>query len=268
MGREYGLKVGTSRVACRIEAIHRVIDASDLSSAEGSREVQRHQVAECTLTLARPVAFDTSVDTPATSRFVIVDEYEIAGGGIVRAALKDEQAWVRDKVLIRNYKWETGGVEPARRAERYSQRPTLLLITGPAETDRKRLGRELEAKLFGEGRHVYHIGMRNLLYGVDADIEQGIGNRAEHLRRLGEVTNLLLDAGLIVIATAADLSRDEIEIVRTTSGAERMYTAWIGEVEDASLPIDLLLSEDEAASDGQAQLKALLQNVGAIFRTW
>ncbi len=268
MGREYGLKLGTTRVPCRIEAVHRVIDASDLSSSEGRREVLRHQVAECTLSVARPVAFDTAVDTPATSRFVIVDEYEIAGGGIIRAALQDEQAWVRDKVLIRNYKWESGAVEPGRRAERYSQRPTLLLISGSADTDRKRLARELEVQLFGEGRHVYHIGMRNLLYGVDADIDKGIENRAEHLRRLGEVTNLLLDTGLIVIATAADLSHDEIEIVRTTSGVERMYTAWIGPAEDPALPVDLLLTEEEAATAGPARLKTLLQDVGAIFRAW
>ena len=44
----------------------------------------------------------------ATSRFVVVDAYEISGGGIVREALPDKQDAVREKVLLREWKWEVG----------------------------------------------------------------------------------------------------------------------------------------------------------------
>ena len=56
--KDYIFKLGTARVPMRVEAIHRVIDASDLGDTGERTSVERHQVAECTFKLHRPVAFD------------------------------------------------------------------------------------------------------------------------------------------------------------------------------------------------------------------
>jgi bifunctional enzyme CysN/CysC len=268
MRKEYVLKLGAARVPFRLEQVHRVIDASELSSAEARTRVERHEVAECTLALGKPLAFDTAEQSPATGRFVIVDSFEISGGGIIREAVSDKQAWVRDKVLRRNYKWEAGGVSSERRVERYSQKPLLLVITGEREADRKLLARELEARLFEDGRHVYFLGIGNVLYGVDADIDRTTDNRPEHLRRLGEVANILLDAGLIVIATAVALTQEDIEVIRTATGADRVAAVWLGDRITTDLACDLSLTEPEAQSEGVSRLKSLLQDCGAIFRPW
>jgi len=269
MNKNYLLKLGTGRVPFRVEEIHRVIDASELSIAENrASRVERHEVAECTLALAKPLAFDTVDQCPSTGRFVIVDNYEISGGGIVREALLDKQAWVREKVLNRNYKWEAGSVSIERRIERYSQKPVLLVITGEKDADRKRLARELEGRLFEDGRHVYFLGIGNVLYGVDADIERTDINRLEHLRRLGEVANILLDAGLIVIATAVGLTQDDIEVIRTSGGSDRVVAVWLGDQMTTDLSCDLVLTPHEAESDGANRLKALLHDCGAIFKAW
>jgi bifunctional enzyme CysN/CysC len=266
--KEYLLKLGTGRAPCRIEQIHRVIDASELSASEGRTEVGRYEVAECTLHLGKPLAFDTADQCSPTGRFVIVDNFEISGGGIVRQALPDKQAWVREKVLSRNYKWEPGGVSAERRIERYSQKPALLVITGEKDADRKRLARELESRLFDDGRHVYFLGIGNVLYGVDADIERTDVNRLEHLRRLGEVANILLDAGLIVIATAVALTQEDIEVIRTSGGSDRVMTVWLGDRITTDLSCDVALTELEAETDGASRLKTLLHDCGAIFRPW
>jgi len=269
MRKEYFLKLGTGRVPFRIEQIHRVIDASELSTCnDGAAKVDRHEVAECTLALGRPLAFDTADQCASTGRFVIVDNFEISGGGIVRQALPDKQAWVREKVLNRNYKWESGSVSAERRVERYSQKPVLLVITGEKDADRKRLARELEGQLFGDGRHVYFLGIGNVLYGVDADIERTGGNRLEHLRRLGEVANILLDAGLIVIATAADLTQEDLEVIRTSGGSDRVIAVWLGDRLTPDLSCDLVITRQEAEADGASRLKTLLHDYGAIFRPW
>src|SRR5690606_32772369 len=52
--------------------------------------VERHDVADVVLVLRKPIAFDPTSLLEATGRFVIVDDYEIAGGGIVREGLADE----------------------------------------------------------------------------------------------------------------------------------------------------------------------------------
>lgn len=266
--KEYVLKLGTARVPFHLEHVHRVIDASELSAKERSTQVERHEVADCTLRLSRPLAFDTVDQCPPTARFVIVDEADISGGGIIREAVADRQSWVREKVLERNYRWHPGSVSTERRMERYSQKPTLVVITGDKETDRKRLARQLEARLFEDGRHVYFLGIGNVLYGVDADIDRTDVNRLEHLRRLGEVANILLDAGLIVIATAVALTQEDMDVIRTSGGADRVLGVWLGDHPTTDLDCDLTVPAQAADEDGVTRLKSLLHDCGAIFKPW
>jgi bifunctional enzyme CysN/CysC len=266
--KEYLLKLGTARVPMRVEEIHRVIDAAELASAEGRDRVERHEVAECTIALGRALAFDGAETLVGTSRFVIVDNFDISGGGIIREALPDSQTWVRDRVLQRNLKWTPGGVSEQRRAERFSQRPALLLITGERHVDRKRLGSQLEAQLFDDGRFVYFLTIGNVLYGVDADLDHTDSNRGEHVRRLAEVAHILVDAGLIVIATAIGLTQPELEVIRTAVGRERVSAVWVGDHVTTNISADLVVGEQEAADLGVDRLKELLQDMGVIFRPW
>jgi bifunctional enzyme CysN/CysC len=138
-------------------------------------------------------------------------------------------------------------------------------VTGPAGADRKGLARELEVRLFDEGRHVYFLGMGNLVHGVDADIEGSPENRPEHLRRLGEVGNILLDAGMIVVAAAAALTSEEVEVIRTAVGQDRVSTVWFGGPVETDLAPDLLIGPSD--DNRLARMKALLQDQGVIFRS-
>jgi bifunctional enzyme CysN/CysC len=268
--KEYLVKLGTARAAARLHAIERIVDASKLEPVDGAQQIERHQVAECVIELARPIAFDLADELVTTSRFVVVDDYEITGGGIICEALQDSQTPIRDQVMKRKAQWDASRISEGRRAERYSQRPVLILITGDEATDRKGLARECEARLFEQGRFVYFLGMGNVVHGVDADIAGIGGARPEHLRRLGEVANILLDAGLIVVAAAANLTGPEVDALRTAIGEDRLHTIWLGERHDAGAAPDLQLPADES-SDRFERIKALLQQHGTIFRpleTW
>lgn len=265
--KDYVLKLGTARVQARVEAVHRVINASTLAASDAGDRVELNEVAECTLKLQRAIAFDDPVLVPATSRFVLVDDFEIRGGGIVREGLEDQQTWVRDKVLLRNFKWEAGFIPRERRAERYGQRPILLLLTGPREVDRKRLAKELEVRLFDSGRVVYFLGMGNVLYGVDADLDRTT-HREEHMRRLAEVSNIMLDAGVILIVSAAELTGADLELIRASVGADRVATVWLGDRAATDIRPDLQLDADEPPAECLERLRTLLQDAGALFRPW
>jgi bifunctional enzyme CysN/CysC len=266
--KDYILKLGTARVVCRVEDVHRVVDASSLSTSETRDRIERHEVAECTLKLNRAVAFDTAEELAGTSRFVLVDDYEIRGGGIVREALPDRQADIREKVMLRNFKWEPSIIAPDRRAEKYGQKASLLLITGERDADRKTLAKSLEARLFEDGRVVYFLGMANVLYGVDADIERKAANRGEHLRRLAEVANILLDAGALLIVTAQELTNEDLEVVKTSVDPDRIELIWVGDRVTTDVPYDLILGDQEAEAEGVDRIKRLLQDKGILFRPW
>jgi len=262
-GREYLLKLGTARVAMHLEAIHRVIDAASLEPAEGAERVERHAVAECTIALGRAIAFDLPSESVATSRFVIVDDYEICGGGIVREALTDRQSALRERVLLRNYKWESSLIPVERRAARFGQRPALVLITGEPDADRKALARELESRLFSAGRSVYFLGIGNVLYGVDADLERTLEYRREHLRRMAEVANLMLDAGVILLVTAAELTQEDLDLIGIMVDPEQIETVWLGRRVTTDLAFDLQVEAADPEA-GSLQVEARLRTRGFI----
>ena len=265
--KTYYLKMGTAKVEVKLEEISGIINASSLDSAVKER-IERHDVAECILKTNRAIAFDLVHEFSGTSRFVIVDNYEIAGGGIIQKALEDKQRRIREKVMLRNYKWESTTIPPGKRAEKYNQKPTLILITGQKDTGKKRLARTLEQKLFNDGRFVYFLGIGNVLYGVDADIKGRNDNREEHLRRLAEVSHILLDAGAILIVTAIDLGQDDLEIIKTTVNPDRIETVWLGADVTTDIAYDLhipFLESEEKAAD---TVKEMLQSRGLIFRPW
>lgn len=88
-GKEYYIKIGSAKVKSRLSKVIRVLDASNLQFSE-KESVERHEVAECIFELNNPIAFDLAEDIANTSRFVIVDNYEIAGGGIIIEGLHDD----------------------------------------------------------------------------------------------------------------------------------------------------------------------------------
>ncbi|MCL6588991.1 MAG: GTP-binding protein [Firmicutes bacterium] len=269
MGKNYYLKIGAAKVEMQIEEIIRVIDASTLNVAK-KEMVGRHDVAECILKLEKTIAFDLAAENVHTSRFVIVDNYEIAGGGIILEGLPDAQTWIRDNVFLRNYKWETSRITGEERAERYNQRASLIVITGQRDVGKKPVAKALERMLFDLGKIVYFLGIGNILYGVDADIKTKLSgnppNNREHVRRLAEVANIILDAGMILIVTATQLTREDMEIIKATANPKNTLTVWVGKGVTTDIAYDLYLPEFESEEQAAAKIKIYLQEQGIIFR--
>jgi bifunctional enzyme CysN/CysC len=100
-----------------------------------------------------------------------------------------------------------------------------------------------------------------------ADLDRS-GNREEHMRRLGEVANLMLDAGVILLVSAAELTADDVELIRASIGPERIATVWLGDGISTDLRADLVLSPEESVEDNIERLRRLLQDAGVLFRPW
>ena len=264
--KDYLLKIGTTKVPFKIEEIHRIIDASTLNSTESRDRIERHEVAECILKLNRAIAFDLANEVRSTGRFVIVDDYEICGGGIVLQDLEDNQAWVRNKLFLRDYKWEKSGIAWEQRAERYNQKATLILVTGEKHSGKKPFARSLESRLFTEGKLVYFLGIGNVLYGLDADIKGGKNNRQEHLRRMAEVAHILLDSGMILIVTAIELTKEDLDLIGAIINPDRIEVIWVGEKVSTDIVCDIKVSPTENLGKSVETVKKQLQERGIIFR--
>jgi bifunctional enzyme CysN/CysC len=201
-GRRYELRLATRETDCEIAAIHRVVNASDLGDTTGKSSILRNEVAELTLRTKAPLAFDLFTAFEGTARFVLVDEYDIAGGGIITEMVRDEQESLRNEARQRDFAWVRGEVRPEDRAQHYGHRAAVILVTGGRHTGKSFLARKLEALLVAEGRHAYLLDAQNLRHGLDADLAESDRTGAhEMVRRYGEVARLLMDTGLIVVST-------------------------------------------------------------------
>lgn len=214
-GRKYVLRVATKEVDCEVAAIHRIIDTMDLNQQQGSASVGRNQVAELTIRTKSPVAFDLSSSFETTGRFVLVDEYDIAGGGIVTEMVHDDQEFLREEARRRDFAWVKGEVGIEERAQQYGHRAAIVLVTGGRHTGKSFLAKKLEAQLVADGRHAYLLDGENLRRGLDADLtESERGQTTEIARRYGEVARLLIDTGLIVVSTTNPFGMGYIEAVQ------------------------------------------------------
>lgn len=273
LGEEYTFKIHASRVKARVEKIHRLIDAGQedfaiKQSPEGElSQIGRNMVAECTIKLNKAIAFDLSSDLKDTSRFVIIDNYEISGGGIILEDLPDAEKWVRESTFVRNFKWIRSLLSKEERAEKYNHKACLILITGEKGAGRKTLANSLEANLFHGGKIVYYLGMGSVIYGVDADITEKDREEYhhEHIRRLAEVAHIFLDAGIILIVTAAELNQDDLEIIKTVVDGNSIHTVWVGEQATTDIEFDIRVPGKQQTERSVAMIKSLLQEQGLIF---
>ncbi len=278
IGKKYLFKIHTARAEMEITQIHRVLDAAQLVYKLAD-QVGRNEVAECTLRLDQEIAFDLASSFPQTGRFVIIDEFEISGGGIITAPVEDARTRLSGMIERRNSHWEAPAISWEMRAERYNQLPSLILISG-AETDtlRKHLAKKLEVRLFTDGKIVYFIGMANLIYGIDADLKSSelpgetVGAdpfdvSVEYFRRLAEISHLMLEAGLILVISARAVANKDVEILKTVcpEHARNIFSIWAGDEITTDLQPDLHLKAQDCPQGDQI-IKEFLQNHSVIFR--
>jgi bifunctional enzyme CysN/CysC len=269
-GRRYLLKLASTRVTVHVKEIVQVLDADTLERSNAKQHVGRHEVAECVLETHKPIAFDLGIDADlvATGRFVLVDQYEIAGGGIITEYLSGLRDSLREHVKQRDYAWVRGSITQQERIERYGQRARLVVLTGPQRRSLQEVARGLEGELFRAGRSAYYLGLTNLARGLDADMSEAADgditialagdDRGEHVRRLGEVAHILCDAGQIVITTVADLDTYEAETLRILGQPHDMLVIRIG-ADRHAVNADLALPPKTPSAEAVAAVCRLLR---------
>jgi bifunctional enzyme CysN/CysC len=266
--KDYFLKIGSARVPMVLEEVQHVIDASSLDEQK-KEQIERHDVAQCIIRVKKQVAFDLAADIAATGRFVVVDNYEISGGGIIREALEDKQSWVRDMVIRRNYAWEKSNITCAMRAEKYSQKAALVLICGPETSQNRKYGKAVEDKLFEEGKMVYFLSLESIMFGLDGDVPRGASGHQEHFRRLGELAHILLDAGLIVVVAVDELDGADYDMIKTMVNPDFIEVVYTGkDASELAFPVDLHLESLDEEDRVVGKVKHVLLRRGIIFNPW
>jgi bifunctional enzyme CysN/CysC len=199
VGSAYKCKLATAEFPVTVQSIERVIDTGDLSHRDAIR-VERNEVAEVVLRARKLAALDEFRDNARTGRFVLVDRYDAAGGGIVSIEGYADQ---RKLVTVRstNIVRVEHGVTAEARSMRNGHRGGVLWLTGLSGAGKSTLALELEQRLFAKGYQTYVLDGDNVRAGLNANLGFSPEDRAENIRRVGELAALFADAGMIVITS-------------------------------------------------------------------
>lgn len=110
--------------------------------------------------------------------------------------------------------WYQAKVTKNERSEQKRQKPCILWFTGLSASGKSTLANAVEKKLFDQGHHTYLLDGDNVRHGLNKDLGFSDEDRVENVRRIGELSALFVDSGLLVLAAFISPFRSERRLVR------------------------------------------------------
>jgi bifunctional enzyme CysN/CysC len=172
------------------------------------------------IALEEPVAIDDYKLSRATGSFIIVDllHFGTVGAGMVIAPTQTTSA--TDVV------WQPTRVTAQIRANQKSQRPAVLWFTGLSGAGKSTIANALEQALVQRG-HTPIYWTATTCATAQQDLDFSEAGRNENIRRIGEVSALFIDAGLIVITAFISPFRADRNKIRERIGNEQFIEIYI-----------------------------------------
>ena len=235
--KSYKLKLASSRSMVKLVEILNVIDASELTSVKNKGQIDRHDVADCIFETMKPIAFDLSGEFENTSRFVIVDDYEIAGGGTITENILTEESILKDHISRREISWEKGHIRALDRQIRYHHKSKFIVFTGDEIT--RLIAKRLEKRLFQSNYSAYYLSMESFKSGLVSDSVMSTEHREQQIRRLGELARIITDTGQIFITTLSDVDDYDIETLKMLNSPHEIIVVNIGKNMFTSFRVDI-----------------------------
>ncbi|VUX46778.1 Adenylyl-sulfate kinase [Candidatus Defluviicoccus seviourii] len=211
VGKRYKMKLCTAEYTVEVQAIERIIDVNDLGMRE-SQEVERNAVAEVVLRARGLIALDPFDYNMSTGRFVLVEDYDIVGGGLISmegyadqrpTGIKSSNIFMVEHRVPEPDRWRMNG-----------HRGGILWMTGLSGAGKSTLAFSLEHYLFQRGYQVSVLDGDNVRHGLCSDLGFSPEDRVENIRRVGHAAVLFARAGFLVITAFISPYRADRDRVR------------------------------------------------------
>ena len=119
----------------------------------------------------------------------------------------------------RNIAWCDSYVTHTQRIERNGHEGVVVWFTGLSGSGKSTMAQLVERELFNRGCHCYLLDGDNMRHGLNRDLGFSPEDRTENIRRIGEVANLVRDAGLICLTAFISPYRADRRLARATCPA-------------------------------------------------
>jgi bifunctional enzyme CysN/CysC len=204
-GRNYLLRIGNASATATVAPLKYKLDVNSLERLAATK-LGLNEIGVVDLELDRAIAFDPYAENRETGGFILIDRItsHTVGAGLLQFALRRSS----------NVHWQAIDVDKDARAALSRQRPCIVWLTGLSGSGKSTIANVVERKLHAIGRHTYLLDGDNVRHGLNKDLGFTDADRVENIRRVGEVARLMVDAGLIVLASFISPFRAERRTVR------------------------------------------------------
>ena len=199
-GGRYKLKISTCEVMAEVKEIEKVVDTGSLEHST-QQIVEKGAVAEVVFRIRGMTGIDDFITNPKMGRFVVIEDYDVCGGGIIDLQGFHNQRVSTQDVKSHNITAVDLKINATQRALANGHTGGIMWFTGLSGSGKSTLALELQQRLFAKGYQVYVLDGDNVRSGLNKDLGFAAEDRAENIRRIGEVAALFASAGIIVITS-------------------------------------------------------------------
>jgi bifunctional enzyme CysN/CysC len=204
-GRPYVIKLGTRTLTGSITTPKHKVNVNTLERL-AAKQLELNEIGVCNLSFDRAIPFDPYAENRETGGFILIDKLsnDTVGAGLLNFALRRAE----------NIHWQALDVNKTARASLKGQRACVLWFTGLSGAGKSTVANLVEKRLHALGRHTYTLDGDNVRHGLNKDLGFTDADRVENIRRVAEVSRLMVDAGLIVLVSFISPFRSERRLAR------------------------------------------------------
>ena len=219
-GDRVALKQTSTTVRATVQALHTRLDPETLDELDNPVELSVNDIGAVTLRTSSVVVADPYSDNRDSGAFILIDETSndtIGAGTIIEPREVTPGSQTRNDIrwhpssLDRDYRWNATG-----------QRGATIWFTGLPASGKSTLAVAVERALVEAGDVAYLLDGDNIRHGLSDDLGFTAGDRTENIRRVGHLTRLFADAGVVALASLVSPLKSDRETARALSDAAKL----------------------------------------------
>ena len=216
--RSYYLISSSTQVPAMVTSIRYKLNVNT-GDHEASEILAMNEIGIVDIATDSPIALNTYKKERNTGSFILVDRVTLntVAAGMVSHTLRRSE-----NVSEQHYE-----VDSLARAAQKNQSSKVIWLTGLSGSGKSTIANELEKQLFAAGMHSYVLDGDNLRLGLNKDLGFTQADRAENVRRVGHVAQLMSDAGLIVIVALVSPFSADRDSVRELFEVGKFMEVWV-----------------------------------------
>jgi bifunctional enzyme CysN/CysC len=219
-GDRLALKQTTKTVRATVQELHSRLDPETLDELDGPVELALNDIGTVTLRTSSIVIADSYTDNRTSGAFILIDETtnDTVGAGTIIEA-REVKPGTHPRTDIR---WHPSALDRGHRWQATGQAGATIWFTGLPASGKSTIAVAVERALVESGRVAYLLDGDNLRHGLSDDLGFSPGDRTENIRRVGHLTRLLADAGVVALASLVSPLKSDRDTARALNDAAKL----------------------------------------------